>query len=84
MNDIADPSLIRAGDKLRVLSPVGPLAGEGHASRADVIHVVREGETLWGIAKHYGVDLKALQSWNSLSNNSIIRPGDELKVVMAH
>jgi membrane-bound lytic murein transglycosylase D len=37
-------------------------------------HVVSGGETLWSIARTYGVDIRALASWNAMA------PGDTLSV----
>lgn len=42
-------------------------------------HVVRSGETLWGISRQYGVTVDNLMIWNSLSN-SIIHVGQSLVV----
>ncbi len=40
-------------------------------------HVVQAGETLYGIARHYGISLQDLVEWNDLTSN-IIKPGMEL------
>jgi membrane-bound lytic murein transglycosylase D len=37
-------------------------------------HVVRPGDTLWSIARRYGVDVRRLAAWNSMA------PGDVLNV----
>lgn len=44
------------------------------------IHVVRRGDTLWGIARRYGVGVGDLRRWNQLEDESTIRPGDRLRV----
>jgi len=87
LNGISNPGVIRAGEQLRVSSREDALQEEGRRSRDesgqdDAVHVVKKGETLWHIAKAYGVGVRALQSWNGLAGNSIIRPGDRLKVVL--
>ncbi|WP_044410667.1 LysM peptidoglycan-binding domain-containing protein [Thiomicrospira microaerophila] len=43
-------------------------------------HTVREGESLWRIARRYNVSVADLRSWNKLSNTSLIRPGTELTI----
>lgn len=45
-----------------------------------VIHVVREGDTLWDIAQSYGTNWKSILSWNNIRHPRQIRPGQELKI----
>jgi hypothetical protein len=51
------------------------LAGENSASLTN--HIVRHGETLFSIARQYGVTVDALRSANNLSGNGIVT-GQEL------
>ncbi|VFM95962.1 MAG: membrane-bound lytic murein transglycosylase D [Candidatus Kentron sp. G] len=44
------------------------------------IHVVRPGENLWNIARRYGLSLAQLLSWNRLSRNSVLKPGQRLRL----
>lgn len=44
------------------------------------IHSVRPGESLWVIARRYGVSVGDLQRMNGLGRNSLIRPGQRLVV----
>ncbi|WP_071395893.1 SafA/ExsA family spore coat assembly protein [Bacillus tuaregi] len=45
------------------------------------IHIVQKGDTLWKIAKKYGVDFEELKKMNSqLSNPDMIMPGMKIKV----
>jgi membrane-bound lytic murein transglycosylase D len=43
-------------------------------------HIVREGETLYGIAHAYHVGVMDLATWNNLSLQDGIRPGQLLKL----
>lgn len=43
-------------------------------------HLVKQGETLYGIARKYGVKLGDLLYWNTLSLSDEIKPGQVLKV----
>lgn len=45
-------------------------------------HEVRPGESLWVIARRYGVDTNDLQRWNQLGSGNLIRPGQRLTIVM--
>ena len=45
------------------------------------IHIVQKGDTLWKLAKKYGVEFEALKKLNSqLSNPDMIMPGMKLKI----
>jgi membrane-bound lytic murein transglycosylase D len=46
----------------------------------DATHVVRRGDTLWDIARAYGVGVGELRRWNGLAEGDVIRPGDRLTV----
>ena len=50
------------------------------AHRKLVKYRVRSGDNLWSIARKFGVSAKQLQAWNDLSGNSLIHPGDRLRV----
>ena len=53
-------------------------AGAGTAAG---VYTVRKGDTLWGIAKRYGVSLTALISANpQIKNPNLIYPGDEVTI----
>jgi membrane-bound lytic murein transglycosylase D len=49
------------------------------APRAGV-YVVQAGDTLWRIARQYGVSSKQLARWNSLERPDLIFPGERLRV----
>lgn len=48
-----------------------------------VIHIVGEGQNPWDIAEAYDVPLSEVMALNRLSDDSIIRPGDQLVIVPA-
>ena len=48
---------------------------------SEAYHIVSKGETLWGIAKRYGISLEQLLGLNpQICNPNLIRPGDEVRV----
>ncbi|MCR9287968.1 MAG: LysM peptidoglycan-binding domain-containing protein [Bacteroidetes bacterium] len=59
-------------DAVQKMGPCGKSIVEG-------IHIVEKGQTLYSIARQYGVSVGQVQSWNSLQN-SVISPCQELKV----
>jgi peptidoglycan lytic transglycosylase D len=44
------------------------------------VHVVQAGDTVWRIAKRYGVSAKQLVAWNGLDRPDRIFPGERLRV----
>jgi membrane-bound lytic murein transglycosylase D len=44
------------------------------------VHVVKSGDTLWGVARRYGVTVPALASANGLSNQAGLVPGARLEI----
>jgi membrane-bound lytic murein transglycosylase D len=50
------------------------------ASKKPKVHVVKSGDTLWGVARKYGVTVPALASANGLSSKAGLVPGARLEV----
>jgi membrane-bound lytic murein transglycosylase D len=79
---------LRPGDTVRLSDdlparpasamPVQPAAVPGPASAA-LHHTVRKGETVFSIARRYGVSVEELRKWNGL-RGSTVRPGQRLWV----
>lgn len=51
------------------------------AANPNDVHVVSKGETLYGIARRYGVTTTELQEWNGLEGSSALSIGQELRLV---
>lgn len=68
-NGLGKESTIRPGQTL-VVNP-----GE-----TVLVYRVQRGDTLWGIARRHGVSPKQLMEWNDLTEDAVLRPGDEVKV----
>ncbi len=45
-----------------------------------IVHRVRSGESLWLIARRYGVSVREVQQMNSMGSSTIIRPGQRLTI----
>jgi LysM repeat protein len=81
---------IRAGQRLRVAAPLRPearivhtaslAASPGDGASKERVHVVRWGETLGGLARHYRVSVQALREANGLSEGMPIKAGVALKI----
>ncbi len=50
------------------------------SSNKNKIHRVKEGESLWTIARHYDIHVKDIMEWNNLENDKI-KPGVDLKIL---
>ena len=50
---------------------------DGRGSRTTV-HIVRRGETLWGIAQRHGIGVSTLAAWNGISTGTTLVPGRKL------
>ena len=67
------------------LKAAAPESGGGYAGAETVqtarVHTVRKGDTLWGIARQYGVGLTALIRANpQIKNPNLIYPGEAVKL----
>ncbi|MCG5511753.1 LysM peptidoglycan-binding domain-containing protein [Ectothiorhodospira shaposhnikovii] len=84
--------LIRVGDHL-LIPTAEPSTQEVAAGRQDenrqasrsrtLHHRVQPGDTLWGLARTYGVTLQELAAWNRISSDATLRPGQTLLIRQA-
>ena len=58
-----------------------PPADSGAKPKKMLPHTVTRGETLWEIAKQYGVSVNNIMAMNGMKDGSRIRPGQKLKIV---
>lgn len=84
-NGIRRPDRLQIGARLRIPLAGSRLAvadgGEGNAPADVLIHRVRSGESVWSIARRYGVRTRDLLAWNDLNPRSVIHPGDRLRIL---
>jgi len=77
LNRLTEDSIIRPGDSIVIV----PAPVEANPEpEGPVIHVVQEGQTLFGIALTYGVDFQTVLDLNGLAENDLIFPGDEILI----
>ena len=77
-NKISDPRKLRAGQTLTLFQSPAPAAPVVKSST--IKHTVRSGDSLWSIARHYNVRVSDLMRWNDLSKNTVIKPGQAIKI----
>lgn len=78
-NGLSGDALINPGDELKIRL----LEGEAPPPTPTPIlkHVVRGGDSLWGIALRYNLVLDELLAWNEITADKLLLAGDELWIV---
>ncbi|GHV77685.1 peptidoglycan-binding protein LysM [Spirochaetia bacterium] len=79
LNGIKDAGRIQAGQKIRIPGPLTPISASSKRQTL-VDHEVKSGETLYGIARQYGISVQALCSANNRSENYKVKIGERLKI----
>jgi len=59
---------------------IAACAGPDRRPAAPESHVVRSGETLYSIARRYGLDYRDIARWNGIGGDYLIHPGDRLRL----
>lgn len=70
--------LLQPLDSTRIPSESGSVSAP--ATESAGTYTVKRGDSLWQIAERHGVSMQSLLSINGLSENSIIQPGQKLKL----
>lgn len=91
-NPEVEPRRMRIGTRLvvpRAGSAPKTVAGDGNAgerpadpraAEGERVHTVKRGDSLWRIARLYGVGLQRLLAHNGMEAETTIRPGDEIRI----
>jgi membrane-bound lytic murein transglycosylase D len=78
-NNISNPHRLRVGQQLAVFKSPAPTPAVQR--KGTVQHTVQSGDSLWSIARRYNVKMTDLMRWNDLDRNTVIRPGQSIKIV---
>lgn len=76
-------TLIRAGKTLLIPLSAGSqeIASISYGGQQEsLVHRVRSGDTLWGIARRYNVYISQLTQWNSIRTDATLRLGQNIVV----
>lgn len=84
-NGIGEKNILTPGDILIVYSrqnqEIVPVVA--HISKPEQQHIsytVKQGDSLWDIARRYGVSVEQLQKWNSMNKGTRLNPGQNLDI----
>lgn len=86
LNDMDDTAVLSIGQELQVAKRSDSKVDKKEASptKSDNsqvgLHQVKAGETFYGIARTYGMNVKDLLALNELDNGAVLSPGQELRV----
>jgi LysM repeat protein len=83
INGLQDLDHAKDGQKLQI-----PIAREEIDSRISegkwIVYIVKQGDTLWDIARKFGVLVESLISWNRVRFPSQIQVGDRIKILQTY
>ncbi|MGE4297444.1 MAG: LysM peptidoglycan-binding domain-containing protein [Desulfovibrionaceae bacterium] len=85
-NGLSSPRRLRSGQTLYIPGRDAPAAdtkltlAKAEKVKQAITYKVRKGDSLWAIARRFGVSSADLMRWNKLSSRSVIQPGDTLNV----
>jgi LysM repeat protein len=77
LNGITNPNLIYPGQVLKIITNSNVDGSESNTT-GKTYYIIKRGDTLWGIARKYGVSVQNLIDWNNIQNPSLIYPGQRL------
>jgi membrane-bound lytic murein transglycosylase D len=80
-NAITDPDYLQTGQKLNIPTDKNSIS-QINLSGKWITYVVKRGDTLWDIARAFGVMLEKLMLWNDLGSPSRLQVGDRLKIFL--
>jgi len=82
-NNLNPEKKLMPGDKLKIRMSSGsePL-GDLHPKKEgrEIIYVVKEGDSLWSIAKKFNVTISEIKTWNGLNGGDRIYPSARLRL----
>ena len=68
INNIKNPNLIFAGQKLKI------------KSTSNIYYIIKKGDTLSTIAKKYNTTVNQLANWNNIKNTNLIYAGQKIRI----
>ena len=84
-NRFSQNHVLRVGERIRIPHPgfaanTGPVPLGPTGGTVRIEHIVAPGETLFSIARNWGVTLVALRETNGFSQNHVLRVGERIRI----
>ncbi len=82
-NNLHPEKKLMPGDKLKIRLDGTPGSSDdplGERREKEITYVVKQGDTLWSIAKKYNIPVSNIRTWNHLNEKNQIHPADRLKL----
>jgi membrane-bound lytic murein transglycosylase D len=82
-NNLHPEKKLMPGDKLEIRMTKTSRATEeplGKRQGKEIIYIVKEGDTLWKIAKKFNLTVSEIKAWNHLNGADPIHPSDRLRL----
>ncbi len=83
LNSLVNPHYIKKGQKLKIPKRNGN-GGKEKAKGRWITYVVKRGDTLWNIARAFGVLMEKLVQWNNLRAPSKLRAGERIRIFLTN
>ncbi|MEW6446213.1 MAG: LysM peptidoglycan-binding domain-containing protein [Pseudomonadota bacterium] len=74
----SDPPTVK--DKDKALAAAKPSSPPGPTQPSKVTYTVQKGDTLYGIAKRFKVEVSQIRAWNNMKDKDDIKPGQSIVV----
>ncbi|GFM34739.1 lytic transglycosylase [Desulfovibrio subterraneus] len=83
-NGLTAKSMLKVGQKLYVpdnsFKKTVASRKQAEEVKKSIVYSVRRGESLWSIARKFGVSHQDVMRWNQLDKQSQLHPGDQIKL----
>ena len=85
-NKIPNVNLIYPGQIFEIIIGTGgsnnntQTGGSNNNSQQNITYKIKRGDTLWKIAKNYGVTIQDIVKWNNIKNQNLIYAGNTLVI----
>jgi membrane-bound lytic murein transglycosylase D len=83
LNGLKSLHYIKPGQQLKIPSSNGNGGGEESEGRW-LTYVVKQGDSLWKIARAFGVLMEKIIQWNNMTSPSKLRIGDKIRILTSN
>ena len=80
LNGLRSLHYIKPGQKLKIPAASGEINSTGKW----ITYIIKKGDTLWDIARKFGVLVESLISWNEVEVASRIKAGDRIRIFQTY